>query len=250
MTHRPHPTILAIALLALSAPLSAQSRTPSETLLTDRPGLGDGTHVVAPGVWQAELGGSLESVGVDDFLSGANLVRIGFEDFEARLFVPSLFLLRSGSKIQLGDLGVGAKVPLDIPNSPWRVSAEGAFTIPSGSDASTADDPGLSFTGLAERSLSHGVSLAVNVGYGFLFGGVTDGTFSLLVTPSFPLPGHDDVSAYAGYAHFAQPGSDGKFLEGGLSRLEGTERQWDLNAGYDPWAHSWFLGVGLAQRWR
>ena len=43
-------------------------------------------------------------------------------------------------------------------------------------------------------------------------------------------------------------GDDDIFVEWGLTRMQGADRQWDVNAGYDPGSHVWFLGIGLAQR--
>ena len=70
----------------------------------------------------------------------------------------------------------------------------------------------------------------------------------MLVTPSFSLG--DGVGAYAGYAGFFAEATDQHIVEAGLTKAVGADTQWDLNAGYDVESERWFLGVGLARRWR
>ena len=227
----------------------AQVREPAPTLSSDRPGLRDGPHVLAPGVWQAELGATIQAQFNDDFLVGNTLLRFGFTALELRVYVPDVVALHAGEFIRLGDLGVGAKFPLDFGGG-WRWAGTGVVTLPTGAHSLTADDPGGGGSLIAERSLSSTVSLAFNTGYGFLFNDVGGGTLSLLATPTFALPGYEGMSVYAGYAGYIRKGDDVHYLEGGLAKLAGPDRQWDVNAGYDPGAHVWFLGVGMALRRR
>lgn len=250
-----------LALLVLPAALVAQEEPDSTsgrafldregtTLSSDRPGLGDGAHVVGQGVWQAEVGGTIEAATSDEYLVGSPLVRYGLASLEVRLFVPTLFALRGNDALQLGDLGVGVKVPLDLTGGGWRWAATGSLTLPTGSDAVSVRDPALAGALIGERALTDDVGFAFNVGYGFTTDDVDGGTLSLLATPTFPVPGKDDLSFYFGYAGFYRQGDDAHVLEWGLARLDGPDRQWDVNAGYDPGEHTWFLGVGLARRWR
>ena len=240
---------LFVCAFGLPAIALAQARQPAPTIVSDRPGLGDGAHVLAPGVVQGEFGGTIHAQASDDFLVGSSLLRYGFDAFELRVFVPDVVSLHAGEFLRLGDVGVGAKFPLDFGGG-WQWAGSGAFTLPTGAHSLTADDPGLGATLLAERGLTPTVGLAINTGYNFLFADVGGGTLSFLATPTFALSGREGTSLYAGYALYVQRGDDAHFIEGGLTRADGPDRQWDVNAGYDPGAHVWFLGVGVAARWR
>lgn len=241
---------LTAALIALPVRARAQEREPSPTISSDRPGLGDAAYVLAPGEWQIELGGSIDGVPNDDYLVGSSLVRIGFRQIEMRVYVPDIVTLYRDQFLRLGDLGVGAKVPLRMGGEGWRWAAEGVLTLPSGSESLSAGDAAGYATMLAEADLGDGVVLALNAGYGSVFNDFGHGTLSLLVTPNFAIPGHDGLGAYVGYAGYLRQGEDTHYVEGGLYKLDGADRQWDVNAGYDPNGHVWFLGIGVAQRWR
>jgi hypothetical protein len=227
----------------------AQERQASSTISSDRPGLGDGAYVLVPGEWQVEVGGTVESGASDSYLLGSSLMRMGLPSLELRLYLPNLVSFYQDEPLRLGDLGFGAKVPLAL-GAGWRWSAEGVVTLPTGARALSAGDPGVSASMLAETDLGDGVVLALNAGYGFITSDAGAGTVSLLATPTFPIPGHEGLSAYAGYAAYLTSGDDAHYLEAGLARLDGADRQWDANAGWDPDGHAWFVGVGVAQRWR
>lgn len=226
----------------------AQDREPP-ALASDRPGLGDAAHVLAPGTWQVEAGLTIDAQVNDEFLVGGALVRMGFSSFEMRLFVPTLYVKEGSDFLQLGDLGVGVKVPLDLGGG-WRWAATGTFTLPTGADGVSAEDPSLGGALVAETAVTDALGFAVNVGYGATFQDFGSGTLSLIATPTFAVPGREGLSAYLGYAGFLHEGEDDHFLEWGLARLDGTEKQWDLNAGYNLGRDTWFLGVGVAVRRR
>jgi len=154
-----------------------------------------------------------------------------------------------GEFLRFGDVGVGAKFPLDFGGG-WQWAGSGLMTLPIGARSLSAADPTAAGSIIAERSLSSTVSLALNAGYGFLFEDFGGGTLSFLATPTFALPETDGLSLYAGYAGYIRQGDDSHWLEAGVTKLDGPDRQWDVNAGYDPGGHVWFLGVGLAVRGR
>jgi hypothetical protein len=233
--------------LAMPVGLSAQ-RTRGATIASDRPGLGNGAYVMAPGEWQAELGGTIEARPNDEFLVGSALVRIGFEALELRVFVPSIYGLYSDDFLEIGDLGIGAKIPVELAVEGWRWAATAALTVASGTDAVSAGDTGGRAGFVGETSLSETVGLALNAGYGFGFDHFGDGTLSLLATPTFALTAFEGLSLYVGYAAYLRPGDDAHVIEWGLAKMKGADRQWDLNAGYDRGGNTWFLGVGVAQR--
>ena len=238
-------TLLLLALLPTLA--AAQARPPADQIASDRPGLGDGSHVLAPGVWQLELGGTIEKAGFDEFATGTALIRWGLAPLELRFFVPTLAVARGEEETELGDLGVGAKLPLASSDG-WTWSLGGAVTFPTGSESYTADDATGSAALLADGSLSPEVALGVNLGYGFGFDDAGSGTLSVIVTPSFAVT--QSVNGYAGYAGFLSEGADRHFLEAGLTTLADDDTQWDLNGGFDLESDAWFIGIGLAHRWR
>lgn len=246
-------TMAVAGLFLLPCVVQGQDTPPGReraSLSSDRPGLGDGAHVMGSGVWQTELGGTIEANTNDEFLLGSALVRFGLSNLELRLFVPGVFI-REGDDhfLQLGDLALGAKFPVALGGGfDWAVTS--AITLPTGSDDVSARDPGLSGALVAERALSDQVSLAFNAGYSFLVEDALDGTLSFLVTPSFAVPGQEGLNAYLGYAAFMRPGDDAHIFEWGLAKSMSPDKQWDLNAGYDPDPGAWFLGAGMSIRHR
>jgi hypothetical protein len=232
---------------------AAQAREPSTTIASDRPGLGDGAHVLAPGVWQAELGFSVDGGGdVRLYSIGQGVLRFGLTKLEVRVY-PNSFVLRRGdgpADEGLQDPAIGIKVPLSGPDREVRSSLVAGLTLPVGSDAFTADDATGFSTLVLERSLSESVNLAVNAGYSFPFGALGDGTLALLVTPAFPIGNAENLSAYAGWAGYFADGDDRHVLEAGLAYLAHADVQLDVNGGWDPGADAWFLGFGVAMRRR
>jgi hypothetical protein len=232
---------------------AAQAREPSATIASDRPGLGDGAHVLAPGVWQAELGVSVDGGGgVRLYSIGQGVLRFGLAPVEVRVY-PNSYVFRRGdgpSERGLQDPAIGVKVPVGGPDGDVRAAVVAGLTLPVGSNAFTADDATGFSTLVLERSLSESVGLAVNAGYSFRFDDLGDGTLALIVTPGFPIGGSDSLSGYGGWAGFFGSGDDRHVLEAGLAYLADADVQLDLNGGWDPDADAWFLGVGIAMRRR
>jgi hypothetical protein len=243
-------TLSLLALLAvLTLPSPAVGQAPTRpTFSSDRPWLGDRASVMAGGLWQAELGGTIRAEGNDEFLVGGALVRTAFAGVEMRFTLPAAYVRHQGGFLQLGDIGVGVKAPLDLGGAWWQWAAMGTLTLPTGSEAVNASGAGADATFIGEVELEGDVTVALNAGYGFLFDDVAGGTVSFTATPMFPLPGSSGLRAYAGLASYVRSGDDDFFVEWGLTRMAGADRQWDLNAGYDPGSHTWFLGIGVADR--
>lgn len=240
-------TLLA-TLSSLAAPAAVTAQVTRPPLSADRPGLGDRAGVVAESVWQVELGGTIEAAVNDEFLVGSALLRTGFAGVELRVHVPSMYVRNQDQLLQLGDLGIGVKIPVELGGAWWSWAAMGTLTMPTGSQYVTANEAGAAATFIGEVELAGDAALALNTGYGFLFDDVGGGAVSLVVTPRFPFPGQEGLRMYAGYAARVRSGEDDHVVEWGLTRLEGPDRQWDLNAGYDPGSHNWFLGIGVAIR--
>jgi len=240
-----------LVFVALPGVLAAQDREPPASLSSDRPGLGDGTHVLSPGVWQVELGGQYMGHGADRWSLGQGLIRGGFEPFELRIYTNSLVLQQTAGESDVGfeDMGIGAKVPLGGPGG-WNWAALGLITLPIGTDAFSAGEVTAGASILGETSLTESISLALNAGYFFPMDGPNDGSFAIILTPGFSIPAIDGLSGYAGIASYLGNGPDTNFVEAGLAYLQDADTQLDLNWGIDTDTREWFLGVGWARRWR
>lgn len=234
--------------VAFGAPAAAQAPPPRPPFTADRPGLGDGAGIVGRGLWQVEAGATIHAETYDEYLVGNALLRLGLAGLEVRVSVPPLLIRNQDTFLQVGDLAVGVKVPLELGGRWWRWAATGTLALPTGSELVKADGAGGAAGFIGEVELAGDVALAFNAGYGFLFDEPGGGTGSLVATPTFPVPGRPDLQAYVGYGLFLRPGDDEHFVEWGITRQVGPDRQWDLNAGYDPGSHTWFLGAGLAHR--
>lgn len=231
----------------------ASGRAPAATIASDRPGLGDGAHVLAEGVWQLEAGVAYDGGGSATLFSvGQGLVRLGLAGVELRLYPNSLVFQRGDVPHDEGlqDVGAGVKLALSPEDAGVKTAVVAGATLPTGGDAFTADEVTAWGTFVLERGLSEDVGLAVNVGYGAPLNGFGDGTLAVIITPGFAVPDTEGLSAYAGYAGFFADGGDSHVLEAGLAYLANVDTQLDVNAGWEPDIGTWFVGVGLARRWR
>lgn len=238
--------------VALSLPPAVQAQAqPAPTLLPDRPGLGDAAHVVAPGVWQLEAGAQLAlDRGVNGFTVGLGLIRYGLRSMELRV-LPSVLMVNraaTGDEIGASDLAVGLKFPVRVESSA-KLAAVVTATLPTGSDAFSARDPGFGGTLVMERPLSAAGVLSLNAGYSFTAADPDRGTLTIIVTPGFPISSVEGLAWYGGYAGFFGGDSDAQIVEAGLAYTTSPDVQLDLNSGWDLGARTWFVGVGISKRW-
>jgi len=241
---------LLLGMLGLPASASSQAREPAATLSPERPGLGDVSHVLAPGVWQLEVGGTIQADVGDDYLVGSSLLRFGFSALELRIFLPDVAALHESNFLGLGDLGLGVKLPMKLGAESWRWAATGSVRFPTGSEALSANATTGFVSVVGETAVTETLGFIMNIGVGAPFDDPGGGTLTLIATPILAVPGHDGLAVYLGYAGFVREGDDDHVIEWGLAKLDGPDRQWDVNAGYDPGGHDWFLGAGLALRRR
>lgn len=241
---------LLLGMAGLPAAASSQAREPAASISPDRPGLGNVAHVLAPGVWQLELGGTVEADVGDDYLVGTSLLRFGFSALELRIFLPDVVSLHQGNFLRLGDLGLGVKIPMRLGAENWRWAATGSLTLPTGSESLSADGATGFVSVVGETSVTETVGFVMNIGAGAPFDDPGGGTLTLIATPVLAVPGHEGLAVYLGYAGFVREGDDDHIIEGGFAKLDGPDRQWDVNAGYDPGGHTWFLGAGVSLRRR
>jgi len=237
--------------LLVAGPSLLSGQEEAESIVSDRPGLGDGAHVIGRGVKQLEFGLDVSDAGpAKAFSIGQSLLRFGMGRWEARILPGSAVI--SDGESGLVDPAIGAKVRLNDAESAVQWSGVASASLPLGSDGYTADDVGLGGTLIAEGALSEDVAVAVNVGYGFFADAAGDGTLSVLVTPGFAIPSVDGLGAYAGWAGFFGAGSDRHVAEAGLAYSPDLDTQLDINVGVDvgDQADGWFFGVGIARRWR
>ena len=235
------------------ADAGGQARQPSETIASDRPGLGDGAHILASGVFQLEVGFGLDGSGGERLYSiGQAVARIGLAAFELRLYPNSFSLLRGNGASESGfqDIGLGVKVPLGSHEGGMRTSVVAGTTLPTGGDSFTSDEATGFSTLVLEGAVSETVGLAVNLGYSFQFDDAADGAIAVIVTPGFPISGVDGLSGYSGYAGFFNDGDASHILEAGLAYLANADTQLDVNGGWDAASESWFVGLGMAIRRR
>jgi len=241
------------SLAAQVGPLEREERDPAETIASDRPGIGDGSWVLAPGVFQIEAGAARSEAGPSTlYRLGELLLRYGVGGVELRAGLNSFTFLRNGVDDEgLEDLALGLKTRLGTSSDGvMRVSALVESTLPTGSDAFTADEALLSVGLLADWTFEGGAGLSVNGGYTSPFETLADETWSVSVTPSYSFASVEGLGIYGGWAGTFPPGESVHVLEAGLTWLSGPDTQLDLNGGWDPESGDFFAGVGIARRWR
>lgn len=242
--------LLPVALvLACCFSLSGHARDPAPALASDRPGLGDGAWVMAPGALQLEVGGRLREFGGTRGGEGTALLRRGLAGAELRLYLPSPLTSQGDddpSGLQWSDLGVGVKLPVGSANG-WDWSVVAAGTLPTGSASLTADAVTGFATLVGETRLTDSVAFAVNAGAAASAATSDANTLSLI--PTFTWSVSDAVALYGGYAGFYRPGSDEHWVEAGFATAVNRNLQWDLNSAYDTESGDWFFGIGFSRRW-
>ncbi len=225
----------------------AETRQPAASITSDRPGLGDGAGVVGPGVWQAEMGLTFRDTGPQRLGEGTALVRGGFSAAELRLYLPTPSYSNDTDSAELGDIGVGFKLPISESEA-WRWSLVGGAFFPTGTDGATADETSGFATLAGETSLSDNLFLALNGGVSQSFETSDGTTWSFL--PTFSTGITDTVSAYAGYAGYYSDDGDEHWGEAGIFVSLSPDVEWGINSAYDVENDAWFIGVGFSKRWR
>lgn len=241
--------ILTAFLLGFASPAVAQQRPPSPAIAADRPGAGTGSHVLADGIFQAEGGLEYaESAGADRYSFGQLLLRYGLPAVEVRAGLNSVVLQRgAGEEEGFEDVTAGVKLPV-VREFSLQGSLLAGVTFPTGTRPFTADDPVFEGSALADWSPGGPTSLSLNVGYASSFD--DGGTVSVSATPSLSVPGTEKLGVYAGYAGSFSDGADRNLAEAGVTYLVSSETQVDLNGGFELGSDDFFLGVGLAHRFR
>lgn len=242
--------LLTALLLGASSPATAQQRPPAPAIAADRPGAGTGSHVLAGGIFHAEGGLEYaESAGIDRYSFGQLLLRYGLPAVELRAGLNSFVVQRDGAEEEgFEDVTAGVKLPV-IREFSFHGSLLAGATLPTGARPFTADDPVYEASALADWSPAGPASLSLNLGYASSFDG-DGGTLSVSATPSLSVPGAGGLAVYAGYAGSFSDGTDRNLAEAGLTYLLGSETQVDLNGGFEFGSDEFFLGIGLARRFR
>ncbi len=234
-------------LLGLSA-VPGHAQDVAETILPDRPGWGDAAHVLGLGVTQLEVGLEVSFDRDANLITvGQSLIRYGMSGFEIRVLPGSIVI--SDEDQGAVDPAVGLKVPLVHGDGP-QVSAVLATTLPIGSDIFSARSTTGAATLIGEFALTSELGLSLNAGYGFRFDDFDDGSIAIIVTPGLSINGVQGLSAYAGYAGFLTEDGNAHFIEAGLALASNADTQLDLNWGMQIDSRGWFLGAGVAHRWR
>jgi hypothetical protein len=239
------------ALFLAFAPTMAAAQAPPIT--PDRPGIGSGATVLAPGLVHLETGASLSTTdGIDQYAIGEVLVRAGVRGVEVQLFGNSFVVQRGETPSALDeegfqDAGVGLKVPLlRGAGDRLSLSLQGLLTAPTGADLFTADEWIGALNALADVSLGDRVGLSVNLGIEEGVGAL-DESYSVIVTPGIALG--NGFGVYGGWAGFFTDAGDVDYGEAGLTYVPSDHVQVDVNGGWALDGDEWFVGAGLAMRW-
>lgn len=242
--------LFVLALVALVCGALPGRVRAQETITSDRPGIGSGSGVVAPGVAQVETGFGLGGgSGATDLSLGQLLVRFGVGGIELELFGNSLVVQLDDDTVGDEDrgfqaVGLGTKVPV-VRSDRLSLSLQGTALTPTGSAEFGSDDWLLGVNALADVALS--ARAVLNANLGVVSGSGVDAVWSANLTPSWSLGG--GVGIYAGWAGTFSSQGDTSFLEGGLAFLASRDVQLDLNGGWSVDTDAWFVGGGLAVRW-
>lgn len=245
------------ALLMGLAPLTIHAQAP---ISPDRPGIGDGSAVMASGRLQLETGYSfVERGAVNQHNIGELLFRYGVvPGLEVRAALNS-FVALNGSGAQgddagLSDAAVGLKLNLvqgsAQPMGRPTITLVGSTTLPTGSDALSSDVAQPTLKLVYDWPLSEAVTVSANGGYTFDTGDAVTSEVGITGTLGVSVPGTPGLGFYAGYAGFFAEGPDASFAEGGVTYLLTPNSQIDLNGavGLSEAANDFFIGAGLAHR--
>lgn len=238
----------ALLLALIPTPVIAQA-----PISPDRPGIGSGATVLAPGLVHLETGASFSSTdGIDQYAIGEVLVRAGVSGVEVQLFGNSFVVQRSEAFPVLDeegfqDAGVGLKVPVVRgAGDRLNLSLQGLLSAPTGGQLFTADEWVGALNALADVSLSDRAGVSVNLGIEEGVGALGE-SYSVIVTPGIALG--DGFGAYGGWAGFFTDAGDVDYGEAGLTYLASDDLQVDLNGGWGLDSDEWFVGAGVAMRW-
>lgn len=237
------------ALISSLLLLAALPGTATAQVVPDRPGLGDGSSVVGPQVFQAEMGYALnDDSGFTQHEFGQLLLRYGVNHFlELRGGINS-YVFTDGTDGYNGT-SVGAKVRL------WRselaqLSGVATTGLPTGTGPfDTRDDRARQELKLAfDGALGSNLSLTVNGGLSFFY--TDNAQTEWLFIPTLSSSLNERAGFYVGYAGFYAENGNANWVEGGLTYLVNPNTQLDVNTGLrlDERSDLFFLGVGLAHR--
>ncbi|MCZ6916274.1 MAG: transporter [Gemmatimonadetes bacterium] len=238
--------------LCLTFGIGLASAEAQETIASDRPGIGSGSHVLSAGTVQLEVGVAFTSAGLfDSYGLGQTLLRFGLPGLEVQALLNSVVVQRGpgGDAEGVEDLGIGVKARLlEQPDDGLAVSALAAITAPTGAAFVSNDEWVPSAALLADLNLTDRLGVSANLGYQVGVGSIED-VFSVVLTPGISLPGRDAIGVYFGYAGFFAGAGNEHWLEAGITLLASRNLQFDVNGGIETGNNDYFLGFGIATRW-
>ncbi len=234
-----------ILILVIAGNVNAQ-----ESIVPDRPGIGNGTYVLSPQMTYLESG--VEYYNLDpgsQYSFGQVLLRNGLtKGVELRVVLNSFVIQNIASTTDSGipDPGMGVKVNLyNESSSKLRLSGLGSLSIPIGSEIYTSEEWVPTTTLLAEYSLSEFSSVTANVGYTFEVGRLP-AAWNISITPGVTLLRYPQTGIFAGYAGVFSDAGNQQFIEAGITHHLESYLQLDVNSGYDVKNEELFIGAGLA----
>jgi hypothetical protein len=251
--------LLATTLVLLcSTQASGQDGDP---LHTDRPTFTAGSHTVAPGRFQIEMGYTFTESGDEDTHNfGEVLARIGILPWlEGRLALNSYVLLRSPADDLNGlqDISVAAKAlvfrrPEGSSAAVPQVALLFGAEIPTGTSSFGAKEVQPGAKAALDFILSDRLILASNIGWAYLQaddGRFHQGSGSLALGYSISGSLSAFVEWYGLFPENRGGGAD-HYVDGGFVILLGPNFQldWRIGAGLQEPTPNWFTGAGLSFR--
>ncbi len=233
---------LLLVLLLLAPSVHAQ-------ISPDRPGMGEGTSVVAPKRLQLESGyGFVASDAATSHDFGQLLVRYGVSSWlEARAGVGSYVVHDAPVENGYSGTTLGGKVGL------WqgeRVNASALSTwgLPTGTGVYAESDAWQAVALAFDASVAGPVAVAASLGHTFAYGGESPAQTSF--TATWGVEVNEAIGIGLGYAGFYEEGPNQNYLEGAATYLVNDDVQLDVNWAYRMGgdASEVHLGLGVARR--
>ena len=190
-----------------------------DTIIADRPGIGSGAYVLKSYLIQLESGIEFsKSPNVEQYNLGQLLLRYGIPLFEIQAALNSYIIQNTPGQNTNGlqDFALGIKAPL--------VSA---------------------FDGLLITSLLAKVNLPV--GESFL---TSDEFFPSFITFTNSFAVNSAWGIYFGYAGFYSSANETHIIEAGTTLIQENNVQYDINSGFDLEKENYFIGIGVAVRFK
>ena len=218
-----------------------------DTIVPDRPGIGNGSFTVAPGDAYLESGIVFRNT---DFADQFDVGQLGFRTglthhLELQILLNSIsFLDTPANDSGVEDLGIGLKRDI-VESSSFQLALLGILSIPTGSEIVTNNEWIPQFSLIGDYSISEMWTLSSNLGYSFGVADI-DEQWLFTLTPSITPFSQANFNIYGGYAGLYDPDSNQHFAEFGLILFPLPYIQLDINSGFQFNSNNYFVGIGFS----